>query len=164
MDLLVTHHRATGELRLDPDRIRHRLLARLLSSSLDQRLADGRPPESSLLSASRAGQLVAPSFRAAVARDVARLRQWAPRPSAARGRRLSPDGKAIARVQPELRRIEAVLAAPYPAGARGVAMLNVLLTDGTGPFYNRGCPVDLATALRRALEQLDPGASLVPQP
>ena len=158
---LITWHRTTGELRLQPDRLPHRLLARVLSPSLDDRLARGVAPESSGLLASRARQLVAPSFRSELARDLGRVHHPSRRRSATVGRRLSPDRDAVAGAEAELRRTEAALSAPYPVGARGVAMVNLLLTDGTGPLYRRGAPVGLARALDHALDHLDPDGSLV---
>jgi hypothetical protein len=47
-----------------------------------------------------------------------------------------------------------------PVSARGVAMAGLLLSDGTGPLYNRNCPVRLTAALREVTIHLDPRMSL----
>ena len=46
---------------------------------------------------------------------------------------------------------------PLPVPARGVAMARRLLSDGTGPLYNRNRPVSSSAALRSVTVQLDPG-------
>jgi len=48
----------------------------------------------------------------------------------------------------------AVLAGPVPVAARGVAMVSVLLTDGTGPLHNRRSALDLGAAVREATTQM----------
>jgi hypothetical protein len=49
---------------------------------------------------------------------------------------------------------------PSPTPARGVAMVSCLLSDGAGPLYDRRRSDELGTALREAIAQLDPSASL----
>jgi hypothetical protein len=51
------------------------------------------------------------------------------------------------------------LATSLPVPARGVAMASRLLSDGTGPLYNRNCPVHLSDALAEVTAQLDPAFS-----
>jgi hypothetical protein len=41
-------------------------------------------------------------------------------------------------------------------------MASVLLTDATGPVYNRRSPVTLAAAVAAAATQLDPALPLMP--
>jgi hypothetical protein len=52
-----------------------------------------------------------------------------------------------------------VLAGVLPITARGAAMANVLLSDGTGPLHNRHCPLDLGAEVREATRQMTPFAS-----
>jgi hypothetical protein len=52
------------------------------------------------------------------------------------------------------------LATALPVPAQGVAQASWLLSDGTGPLYNRACTTDLAAALRRVVELLDPSSRL----
>jgi hypothetical protein len=51
--------------------------------------------------------------------------------------------------------INALLAA-VPIPARGVAMASSLLSDGTGPLFNRRRAADMGAALRAVIEHLDP--------
>ncbi|MDQ6819598.1 MAG: hypothetical protein M3076_04530 [Actinomycetota bacterium] len=48
------------------------------------------------------------------------------------------------------------LRAPEPVMARGVAMLQVLLTDGTSPLYQLGEPGAVGSYLRAAAAALEP--------
>jgi hypothetical protein len=47
------------------------------------------------------------------------------------------------------------LASPLPREARGVALVRLLLTDGTGPLYSRRSREDLGAAVRRARAALE---------
>lgn len=69
-------------------------------------------------------------------------------------------GCIIAR-EPEIHEMINALLTPLPTPARGAAMVSWLLSDGTGPLFNRGRSADLGTALTEAIAQLDPSASLV---
>jgi hypothetical protein len=59
----------------------------------------------------------------------------------------------------EVRALLGALATPLPVPARGVAMAGRLLSDGTGPLYNRNCPVRLSDALAEVIAELDPAFS-----
>jgi hypothetical protein len=56
--------------------------------------------------------------------------------------------------------IDALLAA-LPISARGVAIASSLLSDGTGPLFNRRRAAHIGPALRSVIDQLDPSASLM---
>jgi len=60
----------------------------------------------------------------------------------------------------DIRMLLDALLAPLPVPARGVAMANWLLRDGTGPIYNRHRSAELGIALKEAVAQLDPSVSL----
>jgi hypothetical protein len=47
------------------------------------------------------------------------------------------------------------LLGPGPVSARGVAEVQVLLSDGSGPLYDPGAAEDLRAAVARALHDLD---------
>ena len=47
-----------------------------------------------------------------------------------------------------------VLRGPLPVTVRGAAMAGYLLTDGTGPLYDRHCPIALDVAVREATRQM----------
>jgi hypothetical protein len=134
-------------------RRRDRALARLLASSLDTQLAAGRAPESTRLLATRAEQLASAPMRHELARDVEHVLELVHRgvPS----RRVLVSREFILDVEPELRQMLTKLVTPLPTSARGVAMVRVLLTDGTGPLFNRRCATNLRNAIGDAIAQLD---------
>ncbi len=62
----------------------------------------------------------------------------------------------VAAAEGDARAMLSALSSPLPVPARGVAMASRLLGDGTGPLYNRNCPVSLSAALRSVTAQLEP--------
>lgn len=52
-----------------------------------------------------------------------------------------------------------VLTSGRPIDSRGAALASSLLSDGTGPLYNRRSVVDLGSEVRRATRQMDPFAA-----
>ena len=48
------------------------------------------------------------------------------------------------------------LVSPGPLGARGLAQVRLLVTDGASPLYWRGATEDLHAFAARALEALEP--------
>jgi hypothetical protein len=159
--MLLVIDPGTGTLESRRERLHHRVGARLRAASLDRQLAAGRPPEASPALAARARQLVTPASRWALARNLEHLLQRAgqrPHP-----RRVVPTRTdALTAAAPALRQAGSVLRAPFPAGARGVAMLSLLLGDGTGPLYNPHSPVVLVDAVREAVAELGPFPFAVP--
>ncbi len=116
---------------------RLRLLARVFGPSMDRQLAAGVPPESRRLLAARAEKLVAPVFRASLARNWHDLLERAHTPQVGRIPRIAPCRDRILAAEADIRSMLDVLAAPRPSSARGVAMVSLLLSDGAGPLYNR---------------------------
>jgi hypothetical protein len=144
---------------------RLRLIDRILAGwngfSLDARLAAGASPEGDRLLAARAIILVKLRRRQKLARDWGRLANMArERPAASVRIPLRRDRLVAA--TPEILELQDCLRAALPVPVRGVAMANRLLTDATGPVYNRRSPVDLRIALRDAIWQMDPGTALLP--
>jgi hypothetical protein len=138
-------------------RIWDRLRAHWRALDLDEQLAAGRAPGTDRLRAVRAGMLIAPTWRRRLAASWADLLAESTGP-AARGR---PAGVPLQRVRidaarDDIQRLVDALRAPGPASARGVALATLLLTDGTGPVYQRSSPVDLPAALHAAVRHLDP--------
>ena len=110
-----------------------RVAARLGRRMLDRALTDGADPAASPLIAARTAQLGRGSTRAQIADGLERLALSADNP---RGRvRILPSRAAILGNRSELLELAAMLRRDRPLYARGVAMLNVILTDGTGPAY-----------------------------
>jgi hypothetical protein len=145
-----------------------RVLARVFGASLDESLASGNAPESSRLLAARARDIVSLRRRTSMAGNWDHLLRVARRsrtPSVARSAALAGAitvcADRIVAAEPAIRELISRLSAPLPVPARGVAMASTLLTDSTGPVYNRRSPVTLAAALDAAITQLDPALPLM---
>jgi hypothetical protein len=139
-------------------------LAGVLAFRLDRQLAAGLPPETNRLIAARADSLVSLPVRSALARHWRDLLTQATRPPVARTPTVPICRDRIMAAEADIRATLEALSARLPVPARGVAAANRLLTDGTGPLYNRSSPVDLVDAVREVVELLDPATSLSPGP
>jgi hypothetical protein len=138
-----------------------RLVARLLGSSLDRRLATGSPAESTPLLAVRADMLASPTTRWALARNWQDLLERAFSSHAGRVPRVPICRDRIIDAEPHIQAMLSVLTAPRPSSARGVAMVSLLLTDGAGPLYNSHCTTDLCSSLAEATAELESSSSMV---
>jgi hypothetical protein len=157
--LVLTDSPGSGQLVIRPAGITSRLLARLSGLSLDRRLAIGEAPESGRLLAVRAQQLVALRRRRELARHWEHLLEAARRPSRSGTQAWLSRDKILA-AEADVRELAAQLRAPLPVRAAGVAAAHVLLTDATGPLYNRRNGTALTGLLREISAQLDPGLPL----
>ena len=111
-----------------------RAAARLRHDGLDRALTDGADPAASPLIAARTTQLASVSIRRRIAAGLERLAQSADEP---RGRfRILPSPAAIRKNRSLLLELAGMLRGDRPVYARGVAMLNVILTDAAGPTYS----------------------------
>jgi hypothetical protein len=146
---------------LRPRRFADRLLARVYAGSLDRQLAAGCPPETALLLAARADDIVSMRARRAVAANWHHLLRVARRPQGRRWPAIPVRGARILAAEPAIRELMGALTTPLPVSARGVAMASILLTDATGPVYSRRGSVTLAAALADAITQLDPALPLM---
>jgi AraC-like DNA-binding protein len=135
-----------------------RVIARLLASWLDRELADLALADRTGLSeahAARARQLTSEHTRTSVAQTLDRLMERAENP-----RTLAPwAGKPPCRDQvrdaaPLITALAARLRSPEPVDACGMARLKTLLSDRSGPCYERSRDDALAAALREASELL----------
>jgi hypothetical protein len=159
---LVDNPRNSAQLTVRRVRRWDRVAARLFASVLDIQLAAGRSPESTHLLAARAHQLASPTTRRELANNWEHLLDRANRAPVAPSPRVPLVRESIKNSEAELHEMLTKLAAPLPVSARGVAMVQVLLTDGTGPLFNPDCSTDLRTAIHDATAQLDPVASRRP--
>jgi hypothetical protein len=151
-------------LLIDPDGPRHlqasrnrrstRLVARLLASSLDRQLAEGRSPESHQLLAARAQLLVSPALRAELAADLARVGERSRQTPVRRSPKVAVNRHGIVACSQELQQACDALVALRPTSARGVAIISGLLSDGTGPLYNTRRSAELSPTLCEAIDQL----------
>ena len=132
------------------------IAVRLRAAELDADLARGVRPEVSVHHALRATQLVAMKHRLFLAACLDSVIEQALHPSHRHFANVEVSVPSVIAAQYDLSRLAAQLRHPDPAPARGIALAQVLLTDGGGPLYRPG----RAAALRRAAEDawlaLDP--------
>jgi hypothetical protein len=135
-----------------------RALARYRAFALDERLAAGSSPDGDALVAARARLLVSIARRRRLARDWGHVVRVARQPSY--GSMVCRD--RVVSAEPDIRELQRSLRTQLPVPARGVAMASRLLTDATGPLYNRRNAADLGVAVRDVIRQLDPRTALMP--
>jgi hypothetical protein len=143
------------ELPLGPAPLRVLLGARLFGASLDRQLADGQSPESSRLLAARAQHIASLSQRRSLAESWLSLLVEAREPFTLINPRVPVVRERIIAAQAQIQALVDALLAPLST-SRGVAMASTLLSDGSGPVFNRECSADLASMLREATARLDP--------
>jgi hypothetical protein len=147
MYVLVNDER--GQLTLIRAPLRCQLLARLHADRLDRELARGSSPQSGRVLAVRAMQLASPRMRQRLSVSLLRV--------------ASGDGSmvavvaraAVAESAPQFGELADVLLAAEPVPVRGIAMVRLLLADGTGPLYPPGRPDELGAVLRQAAQALN---------
>ena len=132
-----------------------RVVVRARASALDQKLATGASPESSMALAVHAGRLCNPAQRRVLARSLARIVAASEAPA---GHRLAAPvcRPAVHRARAELAAVSGRLMTNGPVDVRGVARVRQLLADGTGPLYQSAPPDRLRHELAAALTALDP--------
>jgi len=162
------HHKAHGPEVLQIDcsgvyvaraSMLQRLECHLLGDRLDRTLAAGVAPETDVLLALRAQRLACTTSRRELARSLQRILDAAAEPQHG----LNPHASMaiLSRVttyRTDLELLVDHLLAPVPLPARGVALVRMLLRDGTGPLYRYESQADLGAMVRRVTAALDPGA------
>lgn len=122
-----------------------RAAARLRRDKLDRALIAGADPAASRLMAARTAELGRRSTRARLADGLERLARSA---DARRERsRILPSRAAVSRNRSDLLELAGTLRSDVPLYARGLAMLNVILTDGTAGAFSDRCGFVLARQL-----------------
>jgi hypothetical protein len=119
----------------------------MLGSWLDRRLAEGSAPESRLLLAARSQVLVSPAKRLTLAHEWSDLLAQARIAPSLRDPRVPINRECIVASEPEIRVLLEVLVESKPIHVGGVALMSTLLTDGTGPLYNRNRSSELGGVL-----------------
>jgi hypothetical protein len=125
-----------------------RIAARLLATRLDCALIAGADPARSARLSARAAMLTRPSIRAALADALDLIVASAQQPPSRR--RVMPRHSTVLANAPLLRELALTLRGPEPLYAQGIAMIRVLLSDGTGPLYTSRDGSTLERELRRA--------------
>jgi hypothetical protein len=129
-----------------------RVTARMRAQSLDRALIAGGDPSGSPQLAARAAQLTSPHTRAAIAGGLERLVRAAQGPQR-RWWAVSRRGPLLANAS-RMHELASLLVSDVPLYARGIAMLNQLLTNGTEAAYH-GTDAHLARRLDEARMALE---------
>jgi hypothetical protein len=138
-----------------------RIAARLKAASLDAELAAGQAPEADPIRALRAEWLVRPANRVRLAGDWAHLLDEAARSGPTPSYRIPICRNRVLSSEAEIRRMTELLRATVPVPASGVARASHLLSEASGPIFDRRSPVDLSEAVREAIRLLDPTRGLL---
>jgi hypothetical protein len=129
-----------------------RLLARTRRLELDRALAEGADPASSPLLAARAAQLVGRAGRYRLAASLEHLALTADAPL--RLFRTAPRRGAVQANRAALMELAMTLRQGGLLYARGIAILELVLIDGSGPAYRDGRGEGLARQLQLAVAGL----------
>ena len=119
-------------------RVRHRLL--------DLELSQGANPAECPQWAARAAELTRRESRERAAEEVDQLVRFAEQPHRVK---LGPHPAAVDANREQLERLAALLREDAPLYVRGLAALQVVLSDGAGPVFTDRDGRALARALRR---------------
>jgi len=136
-----------------------RLVASLRWFSLDERLAAGEDPSRSALLAAQAARLTRRRHRDRLAAALGGLLLAAER--APRVSRVGVDRSALQRHESAVRQLARRVESDQALYARGLARLERLLSDSTGPAF-RGGAGDLAVELERIEAQLSGRPGVAP--
>lgn len=130
--------------------------AHLRGRFLDRELSRGADPASSEELAQRAAWLTSRRRRRSLARSLRHVRELGtrhpPGPSAA----IPPDLKELSGARLQVARVESLLElVDEPVYSRGVAMVEVLITDGLSPLYYPRRSGQLREALEEIIDALE---------
>ncbi len=139
-----------------PEQLRDHLVVRVHPRPLDRELANGTPAETSAALALRARRLTNLSRRRRLALSLHRLVRQADGAGAPSHMRAVPLSDRVSESRHELQALADRLAEPSPVCAQGVAQVQLLLTDGTGPLYNRHSEADVCARAESAIANLSP--------
>jgi hypothetical protein len=134
-----------------------RIRARLRRRKLDEALAAGADPWTSSDLLVRAAQLTSRAMRRKLAGSIDALITLAERDRRVAASVPIPRSAVLAE-RDALEALAVRLRDPAPVGVAGVALLTVLLWQGTGPFYDGGQEA-ISDAVVRCSDRLEPTAS-----
>ncbi len=138
-----------------------RLLTRMRAQRLDTELARGASPDATVALALRAQMLVSVAVRRDLARSAQRVVTVAAQTSPRSRLAVPICWDRVRDSAGEFAELTRRLLAAGPVAARGVAQASLLLTDATGPLYQRANPDDLRSMVREAASALEPAERLM---
>ncbi len=137
-------------------RTAERLRARIHRWRLDTAIAGGACPDSAPALSLRANELIGRRSRGRLSRAIQRLLRRSNRSLHPIHDPVPICWQKVRSARPALEQLAAHLSGPDPVDARGVAMVQIILSDGSGPLFSRPCADDLEPALEAAIEALEP--------
>lgn len=146
-------------LRLGAERWRRVRFAPIVwcrAAQLDRQLAAGTSPQTRAVIGLRAHRITSHRSRERVANGLARALSSAQDISPGLTAAVRPHRGEVLAARTVLAALGHRLRAPEPVTAQGVAMLQVLLTEGTSPLYRPSEPGALGSRLRAAAAALEP--------
>lgn len=138
--------------------VRLALIARWRAGELDRQLAAGANPAASPLLAIRGQHLTGRRFRARVAEGLSRSVRDAEARAPGFSAAARPHRCEVTAARMVLATLDRRLRSAEPVSAQGVALLELLLTDGTSALYLPSEPGALGSRLRAAAAALEPCA------
>ncbi len=153
--LLLTAGAQPSTVTIRRCRVRERLQAHLGARRLDQSLALGISPDSSVTISLRAHTLIGIRARRRLASSLRNLVELAKAPAWPQTS-VPVCRRKIVAAEELIEHVADRLVDHRPVTARGVAQIRLLLTEGRSPAYHHPQENDLRPALRAAAEALEP--------
>ncbi len=141
-----------------PPSVLARARAHLQATHLDHELARGVDPDSDPALALRARHLLRPGTRARIADSLEEIVRTAGQPIGLSSR-LPVSAGEMRDLPDELKTLAAELRDHRDCGVRGVALVQVLLTDAASPLYGHAFDQELMAAIGQARRALRPEES-----
>jgi hypothetical protein len=171
MSVTGNHHRPArspawlGSVQIPPSvgpgaqrRVLDAVLAHWYAGQVDRELAAGLSPRAGSVVERRAVQLTGTRNRRRISAGLARVLRDCVRDPLTFTAVVNPDRHEVQAARAVLTAISLRLAEDRPVHPRGMAMLQVLLTDGSGPLYEPVGAGSLGSHLRAAAAALEPHA------
>ncbi|HUA07563.1 MAG TPA: hypothetical protein VMB27_26915 [Solirubrobacteraceae bacterium] len=137
-------------------RARLRMVASWRAEELDRQLAAGASTGASAVLAIRGRRLTGRRFRGHIAGGLTRVVRDAEATTRGFTAAVRPDRREVLAARPLLATLDRRLRGDEPVTPQGVALLELLLTDGNSPLYQPTEPGALGSRLRAAAAALDP--------
>jgi hypothetical protein len=139
-------------------RIRVAVIAWWQAGELDRQLAAGANPRASPVLALRAKKITAPRSRRRIAAGLAGTLRRVQDTRIGLTAAVRPQVREVVAARAVFAALDRRLCAPEPVTARGLAMLQALLTDCASPLYQPREPGVLGSRLRAAAAALEPSS------